>query len=584
MKYLLSVLTLLLLLPAMAQETPSPSPQLHQIFDDYWDHLLRENPLMATSHGDLRYNDQLGEVGLDARRKSNEADRDFLSRLQKIERAHLSADDQLNYDLLEGQLKWQMEEYQFGSYLEAVHQRSGFHLFLPRFHERIPLRTQKHYHDYLSRLKAIPAVIAETRELLLEGIRTGRTPARPVVEAVPQQIAALLVKPIEDFPLYQPFVNFPSTFSEEAQNDLRQRGTSVLRNEVLPAFETFAKFYKEEYFPKAKPEIGATQRYEDGEKFYAFRIRRFTTTNLTAKEIHEIGLREVTRIKGRMAEIIKATNFAGEFDAFVEFLRTDPQFYYSKPGDLLTGYRDICKRMDAELPLLFGKLPRAPYGVREIPAHEAPRATTAYYNQPSADGSRPGWFFANTYDLKSRPKYEMEALTLHEAVPGHHLQIALQMELENVPKFRTVASYTAFVEGWGLYAESLGKEAGFYTDPYFEFGFLSYEMWRALRLVVDTGMHAFGWSRERAIEFMLANSALTRTNVENEVDRYIAWPGQALAYKIGQLKIRELRTEAETALGEAFDVRTFHDQVLSAGAVPLDILEARFDEWLSQLK
>jgi prolyl oligopeptidase len=394
----------------------------------------------------------------------------------------------------------------------------------------------------------------------------------------------LLVKPIEDFPLYQPFVNFPSTFSEEAQNDLRQRGTSVLRNEVLPAFETFAKFYKEEYFPKAKPEIGATQRYEDGEKFYAFRIRRFTTTNLTAKEIHEIGLREVTRIKGRMAEIIKATNFAGEFDAFVEFLRTDPQFYYSKPGDLLTGYRDICKRMDAELPLLFGKLPRAPYGVREIPAHEAPRATTAYYNQPSADGSRPGWFFANTYDLKSRPKYEMEALTLHEAVPGHHLQIALQMELENVPKFRTVASYTAFVEGWGLYAESLGKEAGFYTDPYFEFGFLSYEMWRALRLVVDTGMHAFGWSRERAIEFMLANSALTRTNVENEVDRYIAWPGQALAYKIGQLKIRELRTEAETALGEAFDVRTFHDQVLSAGAVPLDILEARFDEWLSQLK
>jgi prolyl oligopeptidase len=285
-----------------------------------------------------------------------------------------------------------------------------------------------------------------------------------------------------------------------------------------------------------------------------------------------------------MLEIIQETGFEGSFDQFVKFLRTDERFYFTEPEDLLVAYRDICKRMDAALPRLFGKLPRAPYGVRAIPEYAAPRATTAYYNAPTVDGTQPGWFYANTYDLKSRPKYEMEALAFHEAVPGHHLQIALQQELENVPKFRTLARYTAFVEGWGLYAESLGQEAGFYQDPYSEFGFLSYEMWRALRLVVDTGIHNFGWTRERAIEYMLKNSALTRTNVENEVDRYIAWPGQALAYKIGQMKIRELRTRAEDALGEAFDLRAFHDFILSAGAVPLNVLEERVVKWINQAK
>lgn len=584
MKRLICLLCLSLIGSAPAQEMDSTSKRLHQIFDDYWEHTLKENPLLATSYGDLRYNDKLGEVGLEASRKSFEADRVFLNRIQQIERSALSAEDQLNYDLFRGQLEWQIEEFQFGSHLEAVHQRSGLHLFLPRFHERVPLRTRQHYEDYLARLKSIPAVIAGVTELLNEGLRQGRTPPRLVLEAVPQQIATLVNTPVEEFPLYQPFLNFPSTFAEQDQNNLRQQGWSILKNEVLPAFERFAKFYKDAYIPKAKTQIGAAQRYPDGETFYAFRIRRFTTTDLTAKEIHEIGLKEVERIKTRMLEIIKETNFNGGFNDFTEFLRSYPQFYYSKPEDLLSGYRDICKRMDAELPKLFGKLPRAPYGVREIPAHEAPQATTAYYNQPTADGTQPGWFYANTYDLKSRPKYEMEALAFHEAVPGHHLQIALQMELEDVPKYRTQASYTAFVEGWGLYAESLGKEVGFYADPYSEFGFLSYEMWRALRLVVDTGIHAFGWSREQAIEYMLANSALTRTNVENEVDRYIAWPGQALAYKIGQMKIRELRTRAETELGEKFDVRAFHDRVLGAGAIPLDILERRIDEWIAAQK
>ncbi|RMF56369.1 MAG: DUF885 domain-containing protein, partial [Calditrichaeota bacterium] len=390
--------------------------------------------------------------------------------------------------------------------------------------------------------------------------------------------------PLDDFPLYQPFTAFPDNLAEAQRPRLAALGKEVLEEKVLPAFQQFKAFFADEYIPKASEEISASKRYPDGEAFYAYRIKRFTTTTLSAREIHDIGLREVARIRKRMDAIIEQTGFEGSFQEFVHFLRTDPRFYYTRPEDLLVGYRDICKRMDAELPKLFGKLPRAPYGVRAVPAFAAAQATTAYYNRPSADGTQPGWFYANTYDLKSRPKYEMEALSFHEAVPGHHLQIALQMELEDVPKFRTMASYTAFVEGWGLYAESLGKEVGFYRDPYSEFGALSYEMWRALRLVVDTGIHAFGWSRQQAIDFMLENSALTRKNVENEVDRYIAWPGQALAYKIGQMKIRELRTRAEEELGERFDLRAFHDLVLSAGAIPLDILTRRVENWIAQQK
>lgn len=576
------VLFIVATVTAAAKPTEDADAQLKGLFDEHWQFVLQENPLLATSRGDLRYNDRLRDESLQAYNQRHQRRLEFLETLNAIERSQLSDANQLNYDLVEGQLQRQIEEFKFATHLEPVHQRSGFHLFLPQLHERVPLKTKQHYRDYLSRLQAIPRFIEQHLELLKAGLEQQRTPPRHVLESVPEQIETLLKKPTEDFPLFEPFTTFPQAFSETTKSELRNDGLQALKESVVPAFENFKNFFAEEYIQNADPEIAATKRYPDGEAFYAFRVKRFTTTDLTAQQIHDIGLREVERIKKRMLEIISETGFEGNFDEFVEFLRTDEQFYYDDPEALLIGYRDICKRMDAELPKLFGKLPRAPYGVRAIPEYAAPRATTAYYNRPPADGSRPGWFYANTYDLKSRPKYEMEALAFHEAVPGHHLQIALQMELENVPKFRTIFGYTAFVEGWGLYSESLGKEVGFYEDPYSEFGFLSYEMWRALRLVVDTGMHAFGWSRERAIDFMLANSALTRTNVENEVDRYIAWPGQALAYKIGQMKIRELRDEAEATLGEDFDVRAFHDTVLKAGAIPLGILEERVRAWVAE--
>lgn len=565
-----------------AQSSQKAHDQLHQLFKDAWEFTLRENPLMATARGDLRYNDRLSDASPQAFERRYSMQRKFLERLHEIHREQLSEEDQLNYDLFETQLQWNLKEFEFGSYLAPVHQRSGFHLFLPRMHERVPLRTHRHYEDYLKRLEAIPDYIEQQIELLKLGLKKGITPPRLVLKAVPKQVDALLSRPMEDFPLFQPFKKFPRSFNSEEQRALRMRAKNIITQQIYPAFKKFKTFFQKEYIPQASEEIAVTRRIPNGKAFYAFRIRRFTTTNLTARDIHELGLKEVARIKKRMLELIAQTGFNGSFKEFIQFLRTDSRFYYDDPEQLLIGYRNICKKMDAELPRLFGKLPRMPYGVRAVPDYEAPQATTAYYNAPSPDGTRPGWFYANTYDLKSRPKYEMEALAFHESVPGHHLQIALQQELKNVPEFRTQARFTAFVEGWGLYAESLGKEVGFYQDPYSEFGALSYEMWRALRLVVDTGIHAFGWSREKAINYMLENSALTRTNVVNEVDRYIAWPGQALAYKIGQLKIRELRTRAEEALGENFDLRAFHDLVLSAGAIPLNILEKRVMRWIRQ--
>lgn len=584
MKCLLTVLQMALFIifsrPAHGQESQNATHEFHKLLDDAWEFTLKENPLLATSRGDLRYNDQLRDESPQAYERRQRRRQQFLDRLGEINREALGADDQLNYDMFGMELRWGVREYEFGSHLAPVHQRRGFHLSVLRMHERVPLRTRKHYEDYLARLRAIPVYISQVSELMKAGLEHGITPPQLVLEAVPQQIDGLIGMPIEEFPLYKPFLSFPKSFDEQTRGRLREQGQAVLNEEVLPAFAQFKQFFTDQYMPEAKTDIGISARHPQGEEFYNFRVRRFTTTSLTPQAIHDLGLQEVARIKKRMLEVIEETGFEGSFDDFVHYLRTGPQFYFEKPEELLIHYRDICKRMDAELPKLFGKLPRAPYGVREIPEYEAPRATTAYYNRPTPDGRQPGWFYANTYDLKSRPKYEMEALAFHEAVPGHHLQIALQQELENVPPFRTLASITAFIEGWGLYSESLGEDVGFYQDPYSEFGALSYEMWRALRLVVDTGIHAFGWSRERAIEYMLENSALTRTNVTNEVDRYIAWPGQAVAYKIGQMKIRELRTRADEALGEDFEVRDFHDLVLGAGAIPLDILERRVEAWI----
>jgi uncharacterized protein (DUF885 family) len=362
---------------------------------------------------------------------------------------------------------------------------------------------------------------------------------------------------------------------------LRKELQAVIRVSVVPAYDMLRKFLLEEYLPSARESISAAE-LPDGRAFYQHRIRYFTTLDLTPDAVHQTGLDEVRRIRAEMEAIIRTTGFTGSFRAFIDFLRTDPRFYAPSPDQLLKETAYVLKRIDGELPRLFSTLPRLPYGIRAIPEFSAPGNTTAYYQPGAGDGTRAGTYYVNTYDLKSRPLYEIEALSLHEAVPGHHLQIAIQQELGELPNFRRFSGFTAFVEGWALYAERLGLEVGFYTDPYSDFGRLSYEMWRACRLVVDTGMHALGWTRQEAIDFMAENTSSTLLNITNEVDRYIGWPGQALAYKIGELKIRELRAHAEEMLGSRFDRREFHDLLLGSGAVSLDVLEILVHTWITK--
>jgi uncharacterized protein (DUF885 family) len=371
--------------------------------------------------------------------------------------------------------------------------------------------------------------------------------------------------------------------AEPDRERLRRAAGEAYRAEVAPAYLRLHRYFTETYLPRTRETI-ALSDLPDGEAWYAFNVRQSTTTGLTPREIHELGLEEVRRIRAEMDRAQAQSGFRGSFSEFMAFLRSDPRFFFERAEDLLRGYRDICKRADPELVKLFATLPRLPYGVVPVPAYAEKSQTTAYYEPGSPAAGRPGYFFANTYDLRARPKWEMEALALHESVPGHHLQIALAQELAAVPEFRKHGFYTAFIEGWGLYAEALGGEMGFYTDLYARFGQLTYEVWRAIRLVVDTGMHAFHWSRERAIAYFEENAGKAAHDIVVEVDRYIVWPGQALAYKIGELRIKELRARASAALGEAFDVRAFHDQVLGSGALPLDVLEARIDSWIARMQ
>jgi prolyl oligopeptidase len=400
------------------------------------------------------------------------------------------------------------------------------------------------------------------------------------MERVPPQIRRQIVDDPEKSLFFKPFRNFPDEIAVGDRQKLTAAAKKAITGSIIPAYRKFAEFFEKNYLPECPDQVGAWQ-LPHGKELYEFRARQFTTTSLTPQEIHEIGQAEVRRIHGEMEEIVKEVGFQGTFKQFLEKLRTDPQFYFKDSNELLAAYQVVCKKIDPQLPRLFRKLPRIPYGVEPIPEHMAPDTTTAYYRQPSADGSRAGTYFVNLYRPEVRPKYEMEALSLHEAVPGHHLQIALATELEGLPTFRRFTSFTAYVEGWALYAERLGSDLGLYTEPYSKFGQLTYEMWRAVRLVVDTGMHSMHWTRQQAIDFFAENTAKTEHDIANEVDRYISWPGQALAYKIGELKIRELREQATRELGDAFDLREFHDVILRQGAVPLDVLEEIVTAWLA---
>ena len=563
-----------------AEAEMNETEKLQTFFEEEWEYGLKENPIKATLLGDLRYNGRLGDSSIAAIERRQRHGVEALRQLESIDRSKLADSDKLNYDLYLENLTLRIEGHRFPWYLTPINQMGGVQQGPPNVVRSLPFRNAKHYEDYLSRLSQFPAVVDQTIERMQEGLKQRITPPKITLRAVAEQIQAQIVSKVEESPFYRPFKNFPETVPLSEQERLRAAGKEAIEQSILPAYQKLHDFWVSEYYPNTRETIGLSS-LPNGEQWYAFGVKVSTTTNLLPKEIHEIGLREVKRIRAEMDKIIKGSGFEGTREEFFEFLRGDPQFYYSKPEHLLAGYRDICKRADAELPKLFGKFPRLPYGVREVPEYSAPSQATAYYHGGSLKAGRPGWFYANTYKLETRPKWEMEALAIHEAVPGHHLQIALAQEMEGIPKFRRHGHYTAFVEGWGLYSESLGEEMGFYNDPYSKFGQLTYEMWRAIRLVVDTGMHAFGWDRQKAIDYFKANAGRHEHDITVEVDRYIVWPGQALAYKIGELKIKELRKFATKELGDRFDIRGFHDTVLGSGAVPLSILEQNVKNYVA---
>ncbi len=557
--------------------------RLYELFDFMWAWYMEQYPEFATSTGYSGQNDRWTDYSLDAIERRRQQPQHFLEVLASIDRDALDKRAKLDYELVRKALEDEIEGQRFRGEYMRINQMGGVQQGVARVIAIMPARTVEEYHDIIARLRGVPRLIDQTIILLEKGREAGLTPPRITLRKVPQQIQNLMVDDASASPMLAAFQRFPETVSSEQRERLREEATQVMTEEVYPGYRKLREYLVETYIPDARTSVGLSALPE-GERWYAYNVRQSTTTDLTPQQIHEIGLREVQRIREEMEEIKRETGFEGSLTEFFAFLRTDPQFFFVTPEELLRAYRDISKRADSELVKLFGTLPRLPYGVKPVPAYAEQSQTTAYYEAGSLEAGRPGYFFANTYDLKSRPKWEMEALTLHEAVPGHHLQIALAQEQPEAHDLRKYQFYTAFVEGWGLYAESLGAEMGFYQDPYAKFGQLTYEMWRAIRLVVDTGIHALGWSRQQAIDFFEANAGKAEHDIVIEVDRYIVWPGQALAYKLGELKITELREYAEEDLGPAFNGREFHDAVLENGALPLDRLEARTRAWVEDQK
>ena len=557
------------------------SERFKELIDITYEYTILSYPGFATFLGDPRGQDRWTDQSEAATRQREQDVKTLLAALENINREALSATEQVNYDLMYDERKRDIEGQQFPDEFLPLNQMGGVQQDIARMMAISQPKNAADYSNMIARLEKTPQVIDQTIAWMRKGMEAGITPPAITLRDVPQQIRNQLVDEAEKSPLLGAFQKFPASVDSLQQESLKKQATAAYSEKVVPAFEKLLAFVENEYLPAARDTI-AMRDLPNGAAWYAYNVKQRTTTDLTPEQIHAIGLAEVKRIRAEMEDVIKSSGFAGSFEEFLEFLRTDPQFYHATKEDLLREYRNIAKRADPELMKLFGKLPRTPYGVIPVPAYAEKSQTTAYYQRGSVEAGRPGNFFANTYKLDTRPHWEMEALTLHEAVPGHHLQLALQDELENVPWFRRVGGYTAFIEGWGLYAESLGVEMGFYTDPYSKFGQLTYEMWRAIRLVVDTGMHQLGWSRQQAIDYFMKNAGKQEHDVIVEVDRYIVWPGQALAYKIGELKIKELRAYATDELGEDFDVRAFHDEVLGKGALPLSMLEANIKAWVKE--
>jgi uncharacterized protein (DUF885 family) len=547
-----------------------------------WEYTLEKSPTWASSLGDHRFDDRWEDASLTAIAAGQAHAQKALETLTAIDRAALAPAGQLNDDLYQRNLRMEIEGYRFRFFLCPLSQQGGVQT-ADEVLTSLSFNTVKDYENWLARLQALPLLVEQTTALMRTGIQEKILLPKIVMSRIPAQIAKQVVAQPEDSPFYKPFKTFPASIPPEEQKTLAARGAKLVEGGVIPAYRQFQEFFEKEYLPACYDGVGMWQM-PNGAEAYAYYARQHTTTNLTPEQIHQIGLAEVARIRTEMEALKTQVHFNGTLAEFFQFLRTDPQFFYHSGQELLNAYKVQAKTTDPLLPKLFKTLPRLPYGVEPIPAVIAPDTYTAFYRPGAADGSRAGMFCVNLYKPETRPKWEMTALALHESVPGHHLQISLAQEQGALPEFRRngLADYTAYTEGWALYAEFLGEEMGEYNDPYAKFGELTYEMWRAVRLVLDTGIHYYHWDRQRAIDYFLANAPKTELDITNEVDRYIAWPGQALAYKIGQLKIKELRARAASQLGAKFDVRDFHDVVLSGGALPLDELEKRVDAWIAE--
>ena len=561
--------------PAKADDTAD----FDILLAEFWESQMRNFPTFASSLGDRRFNDQWTDQSINAIDDRQAERREFLRRLYAIDSKALADGNQLNYELFRRDLQSDVDAHQFKGYLIPFSHRGGVQT-LNQITSRLRFATVQDYEDWLLRMSKVDAVVEQTIARAERGRKEGLIAPTILMQRIPAQLATQLVEVGIESPFYEEFEEMPDTISAADQERLRASAIASIEKIVVPAYRSLSRYFELTYLPASRESVGLSN-LPNGDRWYELLTRNYTTTTMTPDDIHRLGLNEVKRIRGEMQLIIDEVEFDGDFEAFLTFLRTDPQFYYDNADDLYNAYLATSKRIDPELVKLFGHLPRMPYGVKPIPAATAPDTTTAYYSRPAADGSRAGTYWVNLYMPEVRPKYEIEVLSVHEAMPGHHLQLALQQELGDMPEFRRFLGFTAFVEGWGLYSESLGHDLGLYKDPYSHFGALTYEMWRAVRLVVDTGLHYKGWTRQQAIDFFKDNAAKTEHDIVNEIDRYIGNPGQALAYKIGQLKILAIRASAEAQLGDDFDVRAFHDHLLGAGALPLDLLQHRMDAWIA---
>ncbi len=559
--------------------------ELAQIFEDYFEANLELNPVFATFIGDHRFNDRMANsIGPEYREKDQALQREYLARIQAIDASLLEGQDLLSYNMFLRSRESDIEGFRFPAYLIPVNQFfsvPNFFALLGSGSSVQPFRTVEDYDKWLGRVEGFTVWIGQAIVNMREGLETGVTRPKVIMEKALPQLAAHVVEDPGESLFYAPISNMPEQIPEAERERIEAAYRDAISNKIVPAYASLHDFIRDEYIPGAVDAVGLSA-IPDGDEWYAYLVKQTTTTDLTPDEIHEIGLSEVARIHEEMRQVMAEVGFEGSLQEFFEFLKTDPQFYFGEREQLLETYREMKPRVAAAADQLFSLKPEADFEVRAVEAFREQSAAGASYLPAAPDGSRPGIFYVNTYDLSARPRYATEALFLHEAIPGHHFQIGIQWELGELPRFRRFGGYTAFTEGWALYAESLGKELGMYTDPYMYYGKLEAELWRAIRLVTDTGLHHKGWTREQTLEYMYANSAVAETRAVSEAERFIAIPSQALAYKIGQLKIQELRDRAEAGLDENFDINEFHAQVIGQGALPLDLLEARIDAWIAQ--